>query len=272
MSLESLFRSSREGNLLVVTGFIDSGVSPNSADGYGYTPLMLTAYFGHVSLVSLLLFYPNIEPNKTNIFGTTAFGYACLGGSVSVVTLLLIDPRVDPTIADNHGSTALNNAAWKNHSSVVKLLLDDGRVDPNLICCIEGNTALISAARNCFRSETKTVSLLLADERVEPNITNRVGKTALAWAAESKSIPALETLLSNERVTRTRPLEGGEYYDIALSNVRRKCSARLRGIIRAIVVFRRMRLRAADLAYAPEGKGFSAASKSFHLVWSGISE
>lgn len=232
---------------------------------------MVTAYFGHEPLVRLLLSDPDVEPNKTNDHGSTAFLQACAGGKVSVVKLLLSDKRVNTNIVNRYGFTALIIAASKNHSSVVKLLLDDGRVDPNVRSSIEGNTALICAARNSFTS-TKTVSLLLADERLEPNITNNIGKTALAWAARSKLIPVLEILLSNERVTRTRPHEDGEYYDIALSNVRRKCSARLRGIIRAIVVFRRMRLRAADLAYAPEGKGFSAASKSFHLVWSGISE
>ena len=226
---------------------------------------MLTAYFGHVSLVSLLLSYINIEPNKTNSSGTTAFVSACSGGSVSVVKMFLLDPRVDPTIANNYGSTALMMAAWKTHSLVVKLLLDDGRVDPNVRSSIEGNTALICAARNSF-SSTKTVSLLLADERVEANITNNIGKTALAWAARSKLIPVLEVLLSNERVTRTRPHEDGEYYDIALSNVRRTRSARLRGIIRAIVVFRRRRLRASERSYAPGGIGFLAAAESFEAA------
>ena len=259
---ESLFDASRKGNLSVVKGlFEEDGVSPDSSDDNGFTPLMLTAYLGHVSLVSLLLSYINIEPNKTNSFGTTAFVSACSGGSVSVVKMFLLDPRVDPTIANNYGSTALMMAAWKTHSLVVKLLLDDGRVDPNLTSSIEGNTALISAARNSFRSETKTVSLLLADKRLEPNIPNNDGKTALACAATSELfIPVLEILLSNKRVTRTRPHEGEENYDIALSNVRRTRSARLRGIIRAIVVFRRMRLRAAVLVYARGGEGFSAAS------------
>ena len=138
-------------------------------------------------------------------------------------------------------------------------------MDPNVRSAIEVNTALICAARNSF-SSTKTLSLLLADERLEPNKTNNIGKTALAWAARSKLIPVLEILLSNERVTRTRPHEDGEYYDIALSNVRRTRSARLRGIIRAIVVLRRLRLRAAKRAYAPGGAGFVAALGSWNSL------
>ena len=240
-------------------------MSSNSADEYGNTPLMVTAYFGHEPLVGLLLSDPDVEPNKTNDHGSTAFLQACAGGKVSVVKLLLSDKRVNTNIVNRYGFTALIIAASNNHSSVVKLLLDDGRVDPNVRSSIEGNTALICAARNSF-SSTKTVSLLLADERVEANITNNIGKTALAWAARSKLIPVLEILLSNERVTRTRPHEDGEYYDIALSNVRRTRSARLRGIIRAIVVLRRLRLRAAKRAYAPGGAGFVAALGSWNSL------
>lgn len=225
---------------------------------------MVTAYFGHEPLVRLLLSDPDVEPNKTNDHGSTAFLQACAGGKVSVVKLLLSDKRVNTNIVNRYGFTALIIAASNNHSSVVKLLLDDGRVDPNVRSSIEGNTALICAARNSLSS--KTVSLLLADERLEPNITNNIGKTALAWAARSKLISVLVILLSNERVTRTRPHEDGEYYDIALSNVRRIRSARLRGIIRAIVVLRRLRLRAAKRAYAPGGAGFVAALGSWNSL------
>ena len=39
--------------------------------------------------------------------------------------------------------------------------------------------------------------------------------------------------------------------------------ARFRGIVRAIIIFRRMRLRAAEAVYDPDGTGYAVAADSF---------
>ena len=50
---------------------------------------------------------------------------------------------------------------------------------------------------------------------------------------------------------------------IARFKVRRQAVARLKGLVRAIVVFRRMRLRVAEAVYAPGKKGYDAAAARF---------
>ena len=75
----------------------------------------------------------------------------------------------------------------------------------------------------------------------------------------------MRLLLSNSRIDRIRPTneKHAQVYDEALRNVKSERNARFRGLIRAAVVFRRMRLRAALKVYAPGGAGFHAASASF---------
>ena len=81
----------------------------------------------------------------------------------------------------------------------------------------------------------------------------------------------LELLLAHHRVTRTSPPnaygpQAQAAYDTALRNVKRPRNARFRGLTRLMVVFRRMRLRAALTVYAPGGTGFAAAAASFHAA------
>ena len=85
----------------------------------------------------------------------------------------------------------------------------------------------------CRNNQTKIVELLLADSR-----TNRImsGFNAI------------------------------KVYRKALINVISKRNARFRGLVRAAIVFRRMRLRAALKVYAPDGAGFQAAAKSFNAA------
>ena len=82
----------------------------------------------------------------------------------------------------------------------------------------------------------------------------------------------LELLLADHRTIR--PPEGGydlerrarETYDAALFNVKYARHARFKGLVRAMVAFRRMRLRAAQAVYAPGGAGFAAAAAHFNAA------
>ena len=75
----------------------------------------------------------------------------------------------------------------------------------------------------------------------------------------------MKLLLSDSRTDRIRPTneEHAQVYDEALRNVKSERNARFRGLIRAAVVFRRIRLRAAKIVYAPGGTGAVAAAASF---------
>ena len=122
-----------------------------------------------------------------------------------------------------------------------------------------------------FKGHASVVTVLLADDRVDPNMADQNGVTALTLIAFKEDASMLELLLAHHRVTRTRPSDdhgpqAQAAYDTALRNVKRPRNARFRGLTRLMVVFRRMRLRAALTVYAPGGTGFAAAAASFHAA------
>ena len=78
----------------------------------------------------------------------------------------------------------------------------------------------------------------------------------------------VELLLADCRTKRIN-LSVRNYYEVyyqALRNVISKRNAKFRGLIRASIVFRRMRLRAALKVYAPGGAGFRVAAASFNAA------
>ena len=210
--------------------------------------------------VRLLLANKQLDTNRA----TKLIMMASLNGDVSLLELLLPNKLVDLNIIDQDGFTALMIASNNKHESVVKLLLTNEQMDPN-IANENGETALMVAA---FGGHESVVRLLLGDNRLNPNITNKFGFTALRFAVEKCNKPLLKLLLADSRVTRTRPLENNhkaqESYDTALHAV--QLNALFRGLIRAIIVLKRMRLRAAKVAYAPGGAGFVAAAASFNAA------
>ena len=100
-----------------------------------------------------------------------------------------------------------------------------------------------------------------SDKGVDLNFVSPVGESAITFAAfnERCGCEVLEVLLADHRVIRTRPPDeaGVEAerlrraqatYDLALRNVKQRRNSRFKGIIRAMGVFRRLRLRAAQTA------------------------
>ena len=84
----------------------------------------------------------------------------------------------------------------------------------------------------------------------------------------------LELLLEDHRTTRTRPPDNRRTaqaaYDAALRAVKQRRNNRFKGLTRAMVAFRRLRLRAAQAVYAPGGAGFAAAAASFNAAAAGM--
>ena len=170
-------------------------------------------------------------------------------GDADEVALALRITLTDPNTGGGVGFTALIR--------VTPTMTDEG-----------GFTALIAAAQE---GHTPVVTLLLADQRVNPNTTDQIGNTALMVAAIRRHGPVLELLLADHRTIRTRPTEDAAptaraAYDAALFNVKYPRHARFKGLVRAMVAFRRMRLRAAQAVYAPGGAGFAAAAAHFNAA------
>ena len=180
---------------------------------------------------------------------------------------MLRDERLDCNMADALGFTALSHAVLRNIPAVVEQLLANDRMDPNLGNAT-GLTPLMLAASSGYAD---VFTKLLAHRAVDPNAREILnGATALSIAAENGHEPILELLLADERTHRDRPDPTNEgdcnAYDAALKIVKSRRRARFKGLARAFIVLRRMRLRAALEVYAPGGAGFTAAQANFSHV------
>ena len=278
----------------------DKRVDPNITDKKGDTAFILAAAFRHTSVVKLLLADGRVDPNIADKDGETAIDNAAREAngratSLDILRLLLADDRVIRTRPDDGGDNYDAALAWLNRQgtdeaaapveflpaarcgddATVTSALRNSLVDPNTTDWC-GDTAINEASRN---GNTSVVKLLLADKRVDPNTANQYGDTALGWAARSGHVPVLELLLADHRTIRTRPPKNQHSWDLglcrsnfdrALLNVKRPRNARFRGLTRLMVVFRRMRLRAALTVYAPGGTGFAVAAASFNAAAANI--
>ncbi|XP_048461495.1 ankyrin repeat domain-containing protein 27 isoform X2 [Rhincodon typus] len=134
-----------------------NGLSVNSANQDGFTPLHVAALHGHFDLVSLLLRHGanvnmknshnatplhlacqhndlqivqyllnyNAKLNKKDLYGNTSLLHACLQGHLEIAELLL-EHGAYVNLANNQGNTALHEAVKGKHGALVNLLLCNG--------------------------------------------------------------------------------------------------------------------------------------------------
>lgn len=120
----TLLANIEAGEMQTVELLLQSGVSPNVTDSYGWTALMLAARDGHEQIVQRLL-TAGADVYRRNRAGGTALLAAAVNGHVSLLRMLL-DHRADINASNHQGWTALMYAAWKGHRDVVELLLARG--------------------------------------------------------------------------------------------------------------------------------------------------
>lgn len=222
--------------------------------------------------------------------GDTALFYACDLGYDKVVSLLLTRfPRtIDVNKAtEDDGSTPLFVACWQGYDKVVDILLEHYATNVNKATTDNGETPLFAA---CLKGHDKVVRRLLDHTATDVNQRTNDGRTPLYAVCNVKNKELARILLEHDRVARSidRIIEIPNHHDAlvtyvnALHDVKRRRRARFRGLVRLIIVFRHMRLRAAKKVYAPPrpprppgdegddegapgGTGFEAAQANFNM-------
>ena len=232
----------------------------------GKTLLFHACDKNNLVVIQLLLSNTATDVNKaTTDFGITPLLIACQHGYEGVVRLLLAHTAIKVNQAKTYeGMTSLMVAIIMNRNEVVRLLLAHAATKVNQARTdTTGSTPLCIA---CNMDREEMVRLLLSHSAIDVNQTNSHGETPMDIACDNNLIGIVELLLYDSRTIRTRPTdkEYAKVYDEALKNVKSIRRAKFRGLVRATIVFRRMRLRAALKIYAPGGAGFQAAAESFN--------
>jgi ankyrin repeat protein len=119
--------AARYGHLEIVKSLIESGVNKEVKTGFGLTPLLVAAEFGHAKIAQFLLNIGascNVQTIEEN-HNMTALHYATIGNFKDVVEILLLG-KADCEKETNLGLTAFEYAAKNNLTQIASLLLEWG--------------------------------------------------------------------------------------------------------------------------------------------------
>lgn len=144
------------GHIAVVEILLQAGVSIDSVDNKGCTPLIIAAQYGRTMLAAFLmgkgarlqvtdkegdnalqwaafkghceltrlLIYSGLNPQQKDSFGQTPLHLACLSGDLLTVQLLCEQDGVDINFEDHNGNTPVKLARGRKHKPIVAYLED----------------------------------------------------------------------------------------------------------------------------------------------------
>lgn len=195
---------------------------------YGRTPLWIACQYGQEGVVRIMLNHARTNVNRGCLnYARTPLWIACQYGQEGVVRLML-----------NHTETDVNNGA-------------DDRSTPLFMACMNNHKGI--------------VRLLLTNPDTDVNQGTGTGRTPLYISCLNQNTQIVKLLLSDSRTDRIRPNneEHAKVYDLTLRYVKNERKTQFRGLVRLVILLKRMRTRAAEKVYAPGGSGFLAAENRF---------
>ncbi|HMN96566.1 MAG TPA: ankyrin repeat domain-containing protein [Phycisphaerales bacterium] len=184
----ALHWAAREGQVDAIGELVKAGASLRSIDRTGKTPLGGAAEAGKAEAVKALLAAGSEIDHRDVIRGTALLWAAGLGNTETVKVLLAAG--ADPNAVDVNGLTPLLWAVGIGEPATVAALLD-AKADPKIADFIDGDNALIRAARS---GKDESLKILLA-RGVATDAKNNNGATALLVAAGSGSMEKIKALV-----------------------------------------------------------------------------
>jgi ankyrin repeat protein len=226
--LQALFWAARMSSLKCIKVLLQHGANPNGVSIDRQTPLTISAQYGHLDAVQILLNEPGTDVTSKGKSGRSALSFAAgnghleiveallkhgafrldeqdnsrwtplfwavLGDHGSIVQLLLEQPLIDINQVDKHGRSVLSWAAGEGARRALKVLLRHPSVDLNLRD-IEGRSPLLWAARN---GQGEAVSILMHKTGIDKATKDKDLRNAISWACQGGHTNTLRTLLKNE--------------------------------------------------------------------------
>jgi uncharacterized protein len=139
--------AAHDGNLEAVRRLVqrDRGLLEAIGQNWGFTPLTVAAWGGHVEVIRYLV-GEGAQVDLQDGAGFSALGCACHNGHIEA-TRLLLSRGADPAITIDGGKTPLMTASEHGHTDVVAVLLAQGCGDVDRQRSLNGWTALHYACK-----------------------------------------------------------------------------------------------------------------------------
>lgn len=192
-----LMTGAQKNDLAAMNAALAKGISPNTPNWEGTTPLMMAAMSGSLDAVKLLLekdadmHLGKVSTDKSKPDGRTAVMYAITNKKNDVMRYL-IEKGARINSGDATGYTSLMFAAGSANLEAVKLLLEKGVAtdtqDDN------GVTAITAAAWGGDMEVLKTILAKAGPESIK-HVQWKSGQTALHLAAQKGNLPMVQFLL-----------------------------------------------------------------------------
>lgn len=175
----ALFWAARMSSSDSINLLLQHGTNPNGIGLDRQTPLTISAQYGHLDTVRILLDEPRTEITMRGKSGRSALSFAAGNGHLEIVEALLESGAFRPDDQDNTFWTPLFWAVQGDHASIVQLLLKQPSIDINQVDKT-GRSVLSWAAGE---GPLRALKVLLRHSSVDLNLKDTKGRSPLLWAA-----------------------------------------------------------------------------------------
>ncbi len=186
--LDLLIDAIDEGNLKLVTYFLDQGVDVNGENDRGWTPLIAAASENQLEIAELII-ERGAKVNYINSKGWTALIEAADEGSIEVVQLLITRGADVNLSVPGERRNALVTAASEGHLSIMKDLFDAGAK-------MNGEEGQIPMLHTAAEEGHLSIVRFLVERGAGVDEKDDLGRTALSYAAEEGNSSVIDYLLS----------------------------------------------------------------------------
>lgn len=196
--VRALFWAARMSSLNCIRVLLQHGTNSNSVGIDRQTPLTVSAQYGHLNAVQILLDEPKTEVALRGKAGRSALSFAAANGHLEIVELLLERGAFEPDDQDNTLWTPLFWAVQGDYADIVQLLLKQQSVDVNRVDK-SGRSALSWAAGEGAR---RALKILLKHSSIDLNLKDDQGRSPLSWAAGNGQREVVSTLMHRTGVDK----------------------------------------------------------------------
>ena len=121
-----LFAAAEDGDVALVTLYLDAGVPLDCEDSQGHTPLVISCCNGQLDTAKLLLDRDSTAIDEKDNGGNTPLYLSCCSGQLEIARLLLDRGSTAIDEKDRHGNTPLHLSCRDGQLDIARLLLDRG--------------------------------------------------------------------------------------------------------------------------------------------------